>query len=178
MDSTALRGRLAELVSEATGGEVPTDDLLAGGSMIALGVDSLGLLRLVDAIELEYDVEVELTSSGRPLDTLDDLVALLTTATATATADPARVTAPARLGPVVPVWVGPGWVSDRARYGSGGGRAGGGATAAQRRLLVEPGQLVRVADRVDPGDPAVLDDEARSRCRARRQVDPRAPARR
>lgn len=88
MDSTALRGRLAELVSEATGGEVPTDDLLAGGSMIALGVDSLGLLRLVDAIELEYDVEVELTGSGRPLDTLDDLVALL--ATATATADPTR----------------------------------------------------------------------------------------
>ncbi|QOC91536.1 acyl carrier protein [Micromonospora craniellae] len=72
-----LRARIAELVSEATGGEVAAADVLTGGSMIALGVDSLGLLRLVDAIELEYGVEVELTGDGRPLDTLDDLVALL-----------------------------------------------------------------------------------------------------
>ncbi|MDG4798019.1 acyl carrier protein [Micromonospora sp. WMMD1082] len=77
MTATERRERIAELVSEATGGDVATADLLAGGSMIALGVDSLGLLRLVDALELEYGVEVELTGAGRPLDTIDDLVALL-----------------------------------------------------------------------------------------------------
>ncbi|PZG02985.1 hypothetical protein C1I99_00425 [Micromonospora deserti] len=75
-----LRGRIAELVSEATGGAVSAADVLAGGSMIALGVDSLGLLRLVDAIELEYGVEVELNGPGRPLDTLDDVVALVAAA--------------------------------------------------------------------------------------------------
>ena len=80
MGSTELRERIAELVGEATGGEVSVADVLAGGSMIALGVDSLGLLRLVDAIELEYGVEVELNGPGRPLDTLDDLVALLAAA--------------------------------------------------------------------------------------------------
>ncbi|MGK5671259.1 phosphopantetheine-binding protein [Micromonospora sp. URMC 106] len=77
MGGTDLRERIAELVSEATAGEVAAADVLAGGSMVALGVDSLGLLRLVDAIELEYGVEVELNGPGRPLDTLDDLVALV-----------------------------------------------------------------------------------------------------
>lgn len=80
MGDTAQRERIAELVSEATGGEVKAVDVLAGGSMIALGVDSLGLLRLVDAIELEYGVEIDLNRPGRPLDTLDDLVALLAAA--------------------------------------------------------------------------------------------------
>ncbi|MEU3457361.1 acyl carrier protein [Micromonospora sp. NPDC006766] len=80
MGDTALRERIAELVSEATGGEVSAVDVLAGASMIALGVDSLGLLRLVDAIELEYGVEIELNRPGHPLDTLDDLVALLAAA--------------------------------------------------------------------------------------------------
>ncbi|MFE0592186.1 acyl carrier protein [Micromonospora echinospora] len=72
-----LRQRVAELVSAATGGEVSVVDLMAGGSMVALGLDSLGLLRLVDAIELEYGVEVDLQAPGRGLDTLDDLAALV-----------------------------------------------------------------------------------------------------
>ncbi|SCL26683.1 Acyl carrier protein [Micromonospora pallida] len=72
-----LRQRVAELVSGATGGDVAVADLLAGGSMVALGLDSLGLLRLVDAIELEYEVEVDLQAPGRGLDTLDDLVTLV-----------------------------------------------------------------------------------------------------
>lgn len=77
MEGTDLRERIAELVSEATAGEVAADAVLAGGSMVALGVDSLGLLRLVDAIESEYGVEIELNSAGRSLDTLDDLVAVV-----------------------------------------------------------------------------------------------------
>ncbi|WDZ83594.1 acyl carrier protein [Micromonospora cathayae] len=85
MGTTELRQRIAELVSAATGGEVTVADLLAGGSMVALGVDSLGLLRLVDAIELEYGVEVDLQAPGRGLDTLDDLVTLVAGARAALT---------------------------------------------------------------------------------------------
>jgi len=78
MDSPGpLRQRAAELISNATGGQVPVTDVLAGGSLVALGVDSLGLLRLVDAIELEYGIEVEFDGPGGRLDTLDDLVAVL-----------------------------------------------------------------------------------------------------
>lgn len=77
MGTAELRQRVAELISEATGGGVSVSDALAGGSMIASGVDSLGLLRLVDAIELEYGVEVEFHGPGRRLDSLDDLVAVL-----------------------------------------------------------------------------------------------------
>ncbi len=80
MTDSERRERIAELVAEATAGEVSAADALAGGSLVALGVDSLGLLRLVDAIELEYGVEVELNVAGRPVDTLDDLVALLAVA--------------------------------------------------------------------------------------------------
>ncbi|SCG39746.1 acyl carrier protein [Micromonospora coxensis] len=80
MGGTDLRERIAELVSEATAGEVGADAVLAGGSLVALGVDSLGLLRLVDAIESEYGVEIELNSSGRSVDTLDDLASLVTVA--------------------------------------------------------------------------------------------------
>ncbi|RIV39138.1 acyl carrier protein [Micromonospora radicis] len=83
MVDTELRTRIARLVSEATAGEVSAADVLSGDSLVALGVDSLGLLRLVDAIELEYDVEVELGGPGRSVETLDDLVALLAAAGAT-----------------------------------------------------------------------------------------------
>ena len=72
-----LRQRVAELISNATGGEVAVSAVLAGDSLVALGVDSLGLLRLVDAIELEYGVEVEFQAPGRRLDTLDEIVAVV-----------------------------------------------------------------------------------------------------
>ena len=39
-----------------------------------MGVDSLGLLRLVDAIESELGVEVEFDAPGRSTDTVDNLV--------------------------------------------------------------------------------------------------------
>lgn len=70
-----LRDRVAELVDRATGGGVRAADALAGeASLTALGLDSLGLLRLVDAIEAEYGVEIDASGGGRRLDTLDDLV--------------------------------------------------------------------------------------------------------
>ncbi|GIH11040.1 hypothetical protein Rhe02_91070 [Rhizocola hellebori] len=78
MADTAVRQRIAELVHQATDGRVsPADALMAGASLSALGVDSLGLLRLIDAVELEYDVEIDLAGHGPRLDTMDDLLAHL-----------------------------------------------------------------------------------------------------
>jgi acyl carrier protein len=77
MDGTTLRHRIADLVSEATGGALSAADVLAADSLVALGVDSLALLRLVDAIELEYGVEIELSGGGQRLDRVDDLVAVV-----------------------------------------------------------------------------------------------------
>ncbi|MFI6759826.1 acyl carrier protein [Micromonospora sp. NPDC050417] len=74
-----LRRRLAELVHEVTDGAVAADDALeATASLVALGVDSLGLLRLIDAIETEYDVELDIAAGGHALTTVDDLAAQLT----------------------------------------------------------------------------------------------------
>lgn len=80
MDETKLRQRVAELVDEATGGDVPAEQALGGGSLVAMGVDSLGLLRLVDAIESEFGVEVEFDAPGRQIDTVDSLVLAVTDA--------------------------------------------------------------------------------------------------
>ncbi|WFE30060.1 phosphopantetheine-binding protein [Solwaraspora sp. WMMD791] len=74
MDDVRLRRRVADLVSDATGGDVAAEQVLGGGSLVALGLDSLGLLRLVDAIESEFGVEVEFDGADRPVDTVDDLV--------------------------------------------------------------------------------------------------------
>lgn len=92
VDTTTLRQRVMELVDEATGGTVPVDQLTDGGSLIALGVDSLGLLRLVDAVEAEFGVEVEFDGPGQRMDTLDDLVAAIVDARDEA--EPDRATTP------------------------------------------------------------------------------------
>ncbi|MEV0456687.1 phosphopantetheine-binding protein [Catellatospora methionotrophica] len=67
-----LRLRLAELIRQATSGAIGESAALAGGSLRTLGLDSLSALRLIDAIDLEYGVEIEI---GGPLapETLDDL---------------------------------------------------------------------------------------------------------
>lgn len=70
-----LRRRVADLVQAASGGAVPVGDALAdGASLVALGLDSLGMLRLIDALELEFDVAVDLHAGGDRLDTIDDIV--------------------------------------------------------------------------------------------------------
>lgn len=70
--SVELRQRLAELVAAATEGDVGPAEVLAGGrSLRALGVGSLAFLRLVDAIEAEFGVELDLDAPG--LETLDGL---------------------------------------------------------------------------------------------------------
>lgn len=66
---TQLQHRLAELLNEATGGTVGMSEALAGNvPLVALGLDSLGLLRLIDAIETEYGVEIDLQGNTGSLD--------------------------------------------------------------------------------------------------------------
>ena len=70
----AVRQRVAELVEAASDGAVPAGEALApDASLTALGLGSLGFLRLLDAIESAYGVEVEAGHGGR-LDTVDQLV--------------------------------------------------------------------------------------------------------
>ncbi|WP_214103976.1 acyl carrier protein [Acrocarpospora catenulata] len=55
-----LAGRLAEMVAAATDDQISPADVLAGEhSLAALGVTSLSLIRLVDAIEDEFGVDVD-----------------------------------------------------------------------------------------------------------------------
>ncbi|MFI7703966.1 phosphopantetheine-binding protein [Nonomuraea sp. NPDC049480] len=67
-----LRERVAALVAQASDGELTTAEVLAAGcSLTALGLTSLGYIRLIDAIEDEFGFDVEIDGS---LDTLDGLV--------------------------------------------------------------------------------------------------------
>lgn len=78
MTETAVRQRIAELMHQATDGRVsPAEALMDGASLSALGLDSLGFLRLIDAVEMEYGVEIDLDGAGPRLDTMDDLIARL-----------------------------------------------------------------------------------------------------
>ncbi|MDF5754039.1 acyl carrier protein [Spongiactinospora sp. TRM90649] len=71
-DSERVRERLAELVATATDGEVTADEALtARVPLSALGVTSLAQMRLIDAIEREFGVDVDF--SDESLATLDDL---------------------------------------------------------------------------------------------------------
>ncbi|MEU6999198.1 acyl carrier protein [Nonomuraea sp. NPDC046570] len=67
-----IKQRLAELVAEASEGAVTAHEALTTGlPLTALGLTSVGQMRLIDAIESEFGVEVDLTESG--LELLDDL---------------------------------------------------------------------------------------------------------
>jgi acyl carrier protein len=74
MSTPALRDRVATMVSTATDGEVTAEEILAGGgSLAALGVGSLAVLRLVDALDDELGVQLDLDAPGT-FDDFDDLV--------------------------------------------------------------------------------------------------------
>lgn len=75
-----MRRRVAELVSAASSGAVPVAAALAGDARLGdLGLDSLGLLRLVDAVEVEYGVELD-PADGAGFSTVDAIVAEITAA--------------------------------------------------------------------------------------------------
>jgi acyl carrier protein len=72
-----IKERLAELVAEASDGAVTAHDALtATVPLTALGVDSVTLMRLIDAIETEFGVEVDLTEDGLALFNDLDLLAV------------------------------------------------------------------------------------------------------
>ncbi|WP_049572073.1 acyl carrier protein [Nonomuraea sp. SBT364] len=67
-----IRERLAALVAESSDGAISAHEALtATVPLTALGLTSIGQLRLADAIETEFGVTVDLTGDG--LDLLDDL---------------------------------------------------------------------------------------------------------
>ncbi len=70
-----IRQQIAALVEAASDGAVTaTDALTDGRSLGALGLTSLGYLRLADAVELEFGVELDL-GAAVATDTLDGIVA-------------------------------------------------------------------------------------------------------
>lgn len=75
MTPLATKERLAQLVAESSDGAISTDQALTTRSPLSdLGLTSLGRMRLIDAVEDEYGVEIDLDGDGWSL--LDDLDAL------------------------------------------------------------------------------------------------------
>ncbi|MET9337557.1 acyl carrier protein [Nonomuraea sp. NPDC003804] len=67
-----IKERLAALVEEASDGALTAPEVLSAAvPLSALGLTSVGQMRLIDAIETEFGVEVDLTEQG--LELLDDL---------------------------------------------------------------------------------------------------------
>lgn len=74
-DQDKMRLRVAELIAAATSGAVADSEVLAGQvALHDLGVDSLGWLRLLDALELTYGVEIDLASVDLHTATVDTIV--------------------------------------------------------------------------------------------------------
>ncbi|MCG6494012.1 acyl carrier protein [Kitasatospora sp. A2-31] len=72
-----LLAALADIVADATDGELAAADLLAAAAtpFVALGIGSLAQLRLVDAVETRFEVFLDLDGDGdflRSLATLAD----------------------------------------------------------------------------------------------------------
>jgi acyl carrier protein len=78
--ASATKDRLAALVERASDGAVAAAEARAGGAgLSALGFTSLARMRLIDAVESEYGVEIDLAAGGFALvDDLDALTAHLT----------------------------------------------------------------------------------------------------
>jgi len=64
----AVVRRLADLVREATDGQVAADEAAGAASLTLLGVGSLARLRLLDAVEREFGTVVDVEDDP----TLDD----------------------------------------------------------------------------------------------------------
>jgi len=73
-----VRQRLAELIAAASGGDVAIADVLAGEQTLsALGLASLARLRLIDAIEDSFDVDLDLEADLSSFEHVDTLAAYL-----------------------------------------------------------------------------------------------------
>ncbi|MFE5329523.1 MULTISPECIES: acyl carrier protein [Embleya] len=79
MRADPLRERVATLIADVSGGEVSAHEVLEStGSLTASGVSSLTFLRLIDALEGEFDVFFDLDADLDFVEDLDSLVAHLT----------------------------------------------------------------------------------------------------
>ncbi|MEV0421378.1 acyl carrier protein [Streptosporangium canum] len=73
--ASGLAARLAAMISTACDGRLTAEEVLASGaSLSALGVTSLALLRLIDAVEDEFDVDLDLGGGASYLDSFPLLV--------------------------------------------------------------------------------------------------------
>jgi hypothetical protein len=73
--TSGLAARLAGMISTACDGRLTAGEVLASGaSLSALGVTSLALLRLIDAVEDEFDVALDLGGGAPYLDSFPLLV--------------------------------------------------------------------------------------------------------
>ncbi len=81
VSSAELLAVLAELVSDATDGELAPSELLAasGTPFVVLGVGSLAQLRLPDAVEERFGVFLDLDGPAEFLNSLDGLAEHLVT---------------------------------------------------------------------------------------------------
>ncbi|WP_204055410.1 acyl carrier protein [Microbispora corallina] len=76
-----MKERLAELVSESCDGQVSAAEVMAATVPLSyLGVTSLAQMRLIDALEREYGVEIDLGGDVSFLDSLDGLAAWVSAA--------------------------------------------------------------------------------------------------
>ena len=78
MDRGDARRRVADIIGEASAGAVPPADALAGDTpLFDLGLDSLSWLRLIDAVEIGYGVDLNLGGTDLRVVTTDRIVDLL-----------------------------------------------------------------------------------------------------
>ncbi|MFG1810665.1 acyl carrier protein [Streptomyces sp. NPDC049040] len=80
MTELAIKERLAQLVAESSDGAITAEQALTSGTPLSdLGLGSLSRMRLIDAVEDEYGVEIDLDDAGWDLvDDLDTLASHLT----------------------------------------------------------------------------------------------------
>jgi acyl carrier protein len=73
-----IRRMLADMIAEASDGEVSAEEALAGDhSLAALGLGSLALIRLIDAIEDTFGVDVDLGADMPSFERVDTLASHL-----------------------------------------------------------------------------------------------------
>ena len=78
-----LRSRLADMIADASDGEIAAELALAGDhSLAALGLTSLALIRLIDAIEDAFGVELDLGADLLSFDNIDAIASQVATALA------------------------------------------------------------------------------------------------
>jgi acyl carrier protein len=80
MTKSVIKERLAELVAESSDGAIAAQQALTSSTPLSeLGLNSLSRMRLIDAVEDEYEVEIDLADDGWDLvDDLDALASYLT----------------------------------------------------------------------------------------------------